>query len=237
MFTDKTGFEVLQVIKKADNFNQWMYESISPFCKSPVLEIGSGIGNISKFLVKETDEVALSDINKGYVDLLKEQYNNHPHVKSILEIDLQLPDFFEKYMPLMEKYNSIVLLNVLEHLENEDDAIRNCKYLLRKNGTLIILVPAYKFLYSSLDKELGHHRRYTLQRLKKSIIKNGMTPVKSYYFNTLGILGWLYAKIFSLKTIPKHEMSFFEKITPAAKFFDKIIFHKTGLSVISISKK
>jgi 2-polyprenyl-3-methyl-5-hydroxy-6-metoxy-1,4-benzoquinol methylase len=234
---DKTGFEVLQVIKKASGFNRWMFETISPHCHGSVLEIGSGTGNISEFLVSKNYEVTLSDIDKGYVDLLKNEFNNYKNVNAVLDIDLQSPDFSEKYAPLKGKYDTLVLLNVLEHLKNEDDAIQNCKYLLQQGGTLIILVPAYKFLYSQLDKELGHYRRYTSTRLKKCVIENGINAKKVFYFNALGILAWLYGKMFSLKTIPGSKMSFFDRLTPLAKALDKILFRKIGLSVICISKK
>ena len=234
---DKTGFEVLQVIKKASGFNKWIFETISPFCDGSILEIGSGTGNISEFLVVKGHEVTLSDIDNGYVELLNKQFHGYKNAKAILDIDLQQPDFSEKYEHLKGKYNTLVLLNVLEHLKDEDYAVQNCKYLLHEGGTLIILVPAYKFLYSKLDKGLGHYRRYTLRRLGKCVIKNGMRTEKIFYFNALGILAWLYGKMFSLKTIPGSEMSFFDKLTPLAKTIDKILFHKAGLSVICISKK
>jgi len=234
---DQTGFEVLQVIKKASRFNQWMFETIAPFCNGSILEIGSGTGNISSFFVERNYEITLSDINDAYVDILKKQYHNRMNVKGILDIDLQRSGFAEKYGALKEQYDTIILLNVLEHLENEDYAISNCSYFLKKGGRLIILVPAYKFLYSQLDKELGHFRRYTRKRLMDCIIRKGLSPEKGFYFNALGILAWFYGKIFSLKTIPGTEMSFFNTITPFAKAIDKILFHKAGLSVICISKK
>ena len=234
---DKIGFQILQVIKKASRFNQWMFETISPFFHGAILEIGSGVGNISEFLAQKNDEVTLSDVDIGYIELLKEQFHCTKNVKEIIDIDLQLPDFLEKYAPLKEKYNTVILLNVLEHLEFEDLAIQNCKYLLQTEGTLIILVPAYRFLYSQLDKELGHYRRYTARRIKNRVAKNGLSTEKIFYFNALGITAWLYGKIFSLKRIPGFEMSMFDKLIWLAKTIDKIVFHKAGLSVICVSKK
>ncbi|MBS1574927.1 MAG: class I SAM-dependent methyltransferase [Bacteroidetes bacterium] len=235
--TDKTGFEILQVIKKASSFNQWMFKTISPFCHGSILEIGSGTGNISEFFIKTNYKITLSDINSGYVDLLRNQFANCKNVTDILAVDLQLPDFSKKYTALHEKYDTIVLLNVLEHLKDEDSAISNCRYLLKEKGTLIILVPAFMLLYSPLDKELGHYRRYALKQLKNCLIRNEMQIQKSFYFNAMGILAWLYGKVFALKTIPGGEMSFFDKLVPVAKICDKILFHKTGLSAICISKK
>ncbi|MDD4754877.1 MAG: hypothetical protein PHG29_02255, partial [Prolixibacteraceae bacterium] len=69
------GTETLKVISDANNFNRWMYETIKPFCKGHVLEIGSGIGNISQFLLSDGYEVTLSDINSSYLEILDKRFS------------------------------------------------------------------------------------------------------------------------------------------------------------------
>jgi SAM-dependent methyltransferase len=234
---DKTGFEVLQVINKASRFNQWLFKTIEPFCNGRILEIGSGIGNISEFFVRQNYDVTFSDIDLEYVILLKKQFVNDKNVREILNIDLQLPDFLKQYRSLKEKYDTVVVLNVLEHLPDESLAIKNCRYLLKPGGTLVVLVPAYMLLYSPLDKQLGHFRRYRLHKLRKTLVENGMNPQKGFYFNSVGIIAWLYAKIFSLGTVPMKEMSVFDRLVPIVKLTDRVLGRKVGLSVICISEK
>jgi hypothetical protein len=108
---------------------------------------------------------------------------------------------------------------------------------LKPGGTLLILTPAYSILYSSLDKALGHYRRYTRSRLSSLLQANNLVPKKSFYFNVLGIVAWLYGKVLRLKTIPATEMGLYNKVTPLAKFIDKIMLRKIGLSVLIVGEK
>jgi len=137
----------------------------------------------------------------------------------------------------LEKYETIFLLNVLEHVKYDSEAIKNCTYLLKPGGKLIILTPAYSFLFAPLDKELGHYRRYTVKKLGKLILNNQLHPQKGFYFNSLGIAAWLYAKIRRLKSIPSGEMKIFNWLVPLSKFIDVISFRRVGLSAIVIGKK
>ncbi len=235
--TDNTGNEILEVIAEADHFNKWMYQSIKPFLSGNILEIGSGIGNISSFLIKDNLNVALSDTDEYYIETLKFKFQGIINLIGIYHIDLSHPDFQLKYVMHREKYDTIFLLNVLEHISDDKEAIQNCNYLLKPSGQLIILTPAYPFLYSRLDKELGHYRRYTLSRLKKIFQNNMFINLNGFYFNSLGIFAWLYSKILNFKTIPSKEMKVFNKLVPLSRFLDRISFRTIGLSVIVVGNK
>ena len=170
---DEKGYQTLEVIAKADKFNQWMFETIRPYCRGSILEIGSGIGNISRFFIQNGYSITLSDTDEDYIDQLKKTFketNVHP-------IDLVHGDFQEKYARLFQTYDTVIFLNVLEHIDNDEQAIENCRYLLKPGGSLVVLVPAYSFLFSKMDRELQHHRRYTSKKLfilaskKKFIVK------------------------------------------------------------------
>src|SRR6478672_11669415 len=114
--TDVVGEATLTVISKADKFNRWMYDTIRPFLKGNILEIGSGIGNISKFPLVEQLPITLSDINPGYQQILENKFSRYPSLQGILSIDLIQPDFEKSYASLHEKFDSIFLLNVIEHV-------------------------------------------------------------------------------------------------------------------------
>ena len=230
---DNTGYQTLEIISKADRFNWWMYETIRPYCYGNILEIGSGIGNISKFFVKERCPVTLSDTDAFYFNYLKEKF----YEINILSIDLVHENFTEEYKEYLEAFDTIVFLNVLEHIDNDELAIENCRFFLKTGGVLIILVPAYSFLFSKMDKELEHYRRYTAKGLKNLISKKKFTVQKAFYFNVLGIIAWMYGKIFKLHFIPRKNMKTFDRLVPLAKLGDKIFFKKAGLSVIVVAKK
>jgi 2-polyprenyl-3-methyl-5-hydroxy-6-metoxy-1,4-benzoquinol methylase len=230
---DERGSKILEVIAKADKFNKWMFETIRPYCHGNTLEIGSGIGNISLFFIQHGYSITLSDTNEYYIEQLKKNFKD----TRIFSIDLVNEDFPEKYARLLQTFDTVVFLNVLEHIDNEKQAIENCRKLLKPGGSLVVLVPAYTFLFSKMDRELQHYRRYTSKRLFSLVSKKKFIVKKVFYFNALGIVAWTYGKFLGLHSIPSKEMKLFNNLVPLAKFIDKILFKKTGLSVIMVAQK
>jgi len=201
--------------------------------KGEVLEIGSGIGNISKLVIEEGHPITLSDYNEEYCENLRKKFSQSKNVREIISIDLLHPQFESVYADRKEKFDSIFLLNVIEHIQDDSMAIKNCYYLLKKDGHLILLAPAYSWLYSSFDKQLGHYRRYSLGLLKELLRKNKFVILSGSYFNFTGISGWLlFGKILKQKMLSSGEMTAFNKIVPIAKIIDKLVGKKVGLSII-----
>jgi SAM-dependent methyltransferase len=230
---DPVGLHTLEVIAKADRFNRWMYDQFKHQLKGEILEIGSGIGNISKLVIEEGRTVTLSDYSEEYCDSLKKKFAQDKKVREIISIDLLHPDFEKKYEGYKKRFDSIFLLNVIEHIEDDLMAIKNCNYLLNDEGHLILLAPAYAWLYSSLDKQLGHFRRYSLDSLRGLLKQENFSILSGAYFNFTGIAGWwLFGKILQQKMLSSGEMSVFNKIVPVAKFIDKLVGRRTGLSII-----
>lgn len=230
---DPVGLHTLEVIAKADRFNRWMFDQFKDQLKGEILEIGSGIGNISQLVIEEGHSITLSDYNEEYCDFLKNKFSQNANVKEILSIDLVHPDFPNKYFTYKEKFDTIFLLNVIEHIKDDLVAIKNCKYLLKKDGHVVLLAPAYSWLYSSFDKQLGHLRRYSLKSLKELLKKNEFNILSGSHFNFAGIAGWfLFGKLFNKKMLGSSEMSAFNKIVPLAKVIDNVFLKKIGLSVV-----
>ncbi|MFI5185553.1 MAG: class I SAM-dependent methyltransferase [Chitinophagales bacterium] len=236
--TDPVGSGTLQLIAKADRFNHWMYLEFKSQLKGEVLEAGSGIGNISQLVIKDGLNITLSDYNNEYCEWLKKKFDGISNVKGIIRIDLLHPDFRTVYSGLKEKFDSIFLLNVIEHLADDCRAIANCHFMMKPAGHLIILAPAYQWLYCRLDKELGHYRRYTTKTIKKILEKENFIIQKVNHFNFLGMWGWLLlGKVFQKKKLSGNEMELFNSIVPLAKVLDQITFKKMGLSIIGTAMK
>ncbi len=87
---DREGWDTLDAIAGADNFNKWMYETIKPYCIGNILEIGSGIGNISEFFLESNADITLSDIRPVYCNVLKQKF---PGAKDVIVLDLTHPHF------------------------------------------------------------------------------------------------------------------------------------------------
>ena len=229
------GYQALERIAVAPAFNKWMFQTIEPFINGKILEIGSGIGNLSKFFVDKEMSICLSDYDPDYINILSDKF---PQLSSsIIKIDLSDPDFEFNNLSSKSSFDSIFLLNVLEHIEDDNRAVRNCIYLLKPGGTLLILVPSYSLLFSKMDVLLGHFRRYTKRSISDVLKKNGMLIRKTFYFNALGLAGWLWNKIFNNAEISETKMSLFNKLVPFAKILDKLTFHQLGLSTIAVASK
>lgn len=235
---DQTGLDTLQVIAGAPRFNEWMYQQIKPDLQGRILEIGSGIGNISAYLVGDRYELTLSDVETHYLKHLKQKFGSSPLIRQILSIDLADMDFKKTYAHLAGEFDTVFLLNVLEHIEQDDLALQHIHFLLKPGGRVIVLTPAYQWLYCRYDKELGHFRRYTRKRLSGLVQSQGYTIEKARYFNALGIAGWVVmGKLLGKRNLESSELSLFNRLVPLAKWLDKISFSRIGLSVIVTGRK
>ena len=236
--SDPTGFETLEALSKADAVNQWLYDKIKRFAQGQILEIGSGIGNISAHLLKNQPTVTLTDLRPEYCRLLETKFAGHPHLQDIYEMDLVLPDFSVKNSALLGKFDTVIALNVVEHIEHDTLAINNARQLLRKNGKLVILVPAGPWLYNSLDRELGHYKRYTKKELNHLMESAGFSVQDSMYFNAAAIAGWWFSgHMLHEKIITSAKLNLYNRFVPLFRIADWFITPFTGVSVISVGVK
>jgi 2-polyprenyl-3-methyl-5-hydroxy-6-metoxy-1,4-benzoquinol methylase len=235
---DKTGYETLENFSRAHAVNRWMFERIKRYLHGQILEIGSGIGNISGFLLEDQNSVTLSDLRPEYCHLLEKKFFRHPHLQGIVELDLSLPDFETRNAGILGKFDTVIAMNVVEHIADDVLAIRNAKSLLRKQGQLVILVPAFPGLYNSLDRELGHFRRYTKRELKKMTESAGMKISSCGYFNAAAIPGWWFAgKILKEKIISRSKLRAYNLLVPVLRIMDWFLTPFAGVSLIVSSRK
>lgn len=230
---DQEGQSTLQAIAAAPRFNKWMYEVTSRNLKGSILEIGSGIGNISEFYLKDNRPLTLSDIRTNYCQYLQMELGHLPTCKGIISLDLVHKDFDTVYEEYLGSFDGVFALNVVEHIENDHLAIDNCKKLLKKGGRLVILVPAYMWLYNDFDRSLEHYRRYTEGGVKKIFEKCNLKVERRQYFNAAAIAGWWFSgNILKNKIIPNNQMKLYNSLVPVFKIMDKCLFNRVGISVI-----
>lgn len=234
----KYGTDTLEVISAANNFNRWMYETIKPHCSGQILEIGSGIGNISRFFIEDGAEISLSDIESSYFPRLKEKFANKENLQGMYLLDFSDKNLAINHPELLEKFDTVFALNVVEHIPDHEQALRNALKMLRPGGKVVILVPAFQFLFNGFDKQLDHQRRYTRKSLQKLIEGSGFTLKSTQYFNFIAILGWyISGTILKKGMIPNGQMKFYDKLVPFWKIIDFFTSRIAGVSVIQVGEK
>lgn len=232
------GTETLEVISEAENFNRWMYETIRPLCSGRILEVGSGIGNISHFFIHDGYDITLSDFENSYFPRLKKKFDNKPNLRGIYLIDFSTQNIEEKFPGLAGTFDTVFALNVVEHIEDHRQALINANKMLKPGGRVIILVPAFQQLYNSFDEQLGHYRRYTDKSLRNLLEETGFEVVHSQYFNFIAILGWFFSgSVLKKRIIPKGQMKLYNTLVPIWKIVDFFFRRFAGVSVIQAGQK
>ena len=210
-----------------------MYDTIAPHCSGRILEIGSGIGNISRYFLEEGRDIVLSDIRLQYCTQLESQFPG----TSVIQIDLVDEKFEDKYQKYLSSFDTVFALNVIEHIENDELAMRNIRKLLRPGGACVILVPAFQFLYNKFDENLLHFRRYNHRSLGK-LMESSFNLTRTFYFNPVGILGWyVNGTILGKSEIPGDQMKAFDIVVPVFRLINWFTRKLFGLSVIAVGKK
>lgn len=236
--TDPAGLETLEQFARAKQFNRWLFNTIAPWCRGELLEVGSGIGNLSAFFLDHGFHLTATDLRKEYCQRLQKQFGHHPGLRQVVNLDLVDPDFNTRYASLTNSFDTVVALNVVEHIRNDELAIAHCHQMLKPGGRLIVLVPAYRWLFNAFDNELGHYKRYNAKRLSLLMEDQGMELIDTSYFNAAGIFGWwLNGSLLRRKIIPASQLNTFDKMVPVLKLIDRITFHRLGLSVIGVGRK
>jgi len=196
------------------------------------------LGNISAFFLKNQASIYLSDIRDSYCGELRDKFNDCSTLLGIETIDLVDPDFDQKSAKHFNSFDTVFALNVVEHIFDDRAAIANCYKLLNPGGHLIILVPAYQWLYNNFDRELEHYRRYSRRGLESLLLSCDFSIYHSQYYNAAGIAGWFVSgNMEHHKIIPASQIRLFNKLVVFFKLFDKLIFNSFGLSVIAVGKK
>ena len=179
------GQHTLARMSELGSYNRTMFELFAPDLGPRVLEIGAGAGNLSRFLL-DKEVVILSDFETQYLHLLRRRFGSYENVQ-IRHLDL---DTFTAADLAGERIDSVVCLNVLEHIQDDRRVLRELYRAIEPGGVVVVLVPAHPELYSDLDRNLGHFRRYTKKLLEERFREAGFTVEKSRYFNWVGAAGW-----------------------------------------------
>jgi SAM-dependent methyltransferase len=214
-----TGGRTLEVFANTPRLNEWLFSKLSSGVHGEVLEVGSGLGNISRLILPHVTRLVLTDTEPHYLRDLKETFAGDDRVE-VAAYDLDGPP---PPAVAARRYDAIVAVNVIEHIADDRTLVSRLTNLLRPGGRLLIYVPACPIAYGSLDVALGHHRRYTPTTLTAVLQASGLDPGKPRYMNLLGLAGWLVnGRILRRKLLAPGGVALFERLVPLVRFEDKL---------------
>jgi SAM-dependent methyltransferase len=223
----------LEALASASAYNKWIFSVFAESIGDRVLEIGCGTGNLTRHLLENAKEVTAIDIDAEYLRFLSRTVRvPKGHVLHVRNQN------FLADMKDLAGFDSIVLINVLEHLVDPAEALRRVYEALVPGGRVIVLVPAFNFLFSHFDELIGHHRRYTLKSLANELTAARFGIKQNVYFNFFGMAGWWWRFcVFKKEYLTPHAVAFFETLTPLLRRIESLVRLPAGLSVIAVGEK
>ena len=222
--------ESLLRMAAARNYTSWLLERARPYLESSVLDLGAGIGTFSEPLSAERDVVALEP-DPRLADLLRTRAASNPRLH-VLEGDAEaLPE------GLGRQFDSVLCLNVLEHIDDDARALRGCLAALEPGGHLLLLVPAHPALFGAVDELGGHVRRYGGRQLRETLQAAGFAVVELRHVNPVGALGWLvFSKVLRRRQVPRGPLATYDRLVPLLRLLDALRL-PIGLSLWAVARK
>jgi glycosyltransferase involved in cell wall biosynthesis/phospholipid N-methyltransferase len=228
---DVFGSQILGRLNRAPRFTKWMADVIRPYVAQRVLEIGAGTGNLTAQLIPRLLYWA-TDINPLYLMYLENVGRSRPYMR-VAFTDAEKAESY----PKDQQFDTVICLNVVEHLVDDRGALLNIRSALDAGGRAIILVPCGPGLYGTLDEVLGHQRRYTRESLGKLVASAGFELEKMLEFNRVGVIAWwLNGRVLRRRTFGLSQIKLLNVMTPIFRAVDKML-PWPPLSLIAVIKK
>ena len=230
--SDPVGEETLQIMSHAPRYNRWVAQLIQPHLGNRVLEVGAGIANMTPFLLPR-EYVVATDPDAAYLAVLEERMRNE---ESVAVRSLKLPNLSESWKD--ERLDTAVLLNILEHVEEDQESLNNLARILTPGGRVVIFVPAVPALHGSLDIALSHFRRYSASQLTGMLEKAGLTVEEMKYCNFVGMFGWwFYSRVVKRQVLPSRQVKMFDLMVPVLSRLEKLVAPPFGQSLLAVGRK
>jgi len=220
------------------SYYQWSLNYLRESKGRRIWDAGAGIGIASKILEPHSDYILATDIGQDNISSLKKKFSSCPKIE-IRECDL----LNIRWEELPRGIDTIVHLDVLEHIKEDAKVLRLFYDCLAANGCLLVKVPAHPSLYCAIDKTSSHARRYTLEELKEKLVNAGFNVSRITYMNMIGaMIYFVKGKILGhdrefANTINKNSFVVMNKIIPVYQWVERFLPRRFGLSVIAVAVK
>lgn len=219
-----------QRMTRAKNYFAWQARLVLPELGRRVLEIGCGIGNFTELLAGREAVVAV-DQSAHCIGLLKARC---PNVHAFA-----LDASGESLLDLARfRLDSCVLLNVLEHIENDRETLQRIASILPRRGVIVVLAPAFPSLYGPIDRNLGHYRRYSRTSIARLAHGAGLEVRKMRHVNALGFFGWwTNAHVLKRQAQSESQIELFDRLVPVVSRLESMVAPPFGQSLLAVLQK
>jgi glycosyltransferase involved in cell wall biosynthesis len=213
-------------------FNRWMADEIGPHLGDRVLEIGAGLGSLTRCFLPRLHYTA-SDVNPDYLEQLRRLGVGRPNF-DVHEVDVSNADDF---YDLTGQYDTVVCLNVLEHIHDADAAVRHMRSALCEKGRLVVLVPQDPEIFGTLDETVGHQRRYTRDSLRALIEPNGFAIESMHDFNRATRPAWWFnGQVLRKRSFGKGELRLVDRLAWFMRALESLLPWQ-GVSVVAVARR
>jgi 2-polyprenyl-3-methyl-5-hydroxy-6-metoxy-1,4-benzoquinol methylase len=226
--------EELELFETATNWKKYFASHLPRHLKGEVLEVGAGIGGNTILLNEgKADNWLLLE-----PDITMQQILQQKIINKVLPCNCKIINGTLDTLNKNEKFDCIIYIDVLEHIKDDATEIKKAAELLKQDGNLIILSPAYNFLFSPFDKAIGHYRRYTRKSLC-AIKPATLTEAKNIYLDSVGFFASLMNKLLLRQSYPtqKQVLLWDRWMIPVSRIMDRIFFNSFGKSILAVWKK
>lgn len=218
-------------MSRARNYFAWQARLVKPRLGRRVVEAGCGVGNFTAELLDRELVVAV-DVDDKCLQTLRARFPG----LATFSCDASSPEFrgLARFRP-----DSCVFLNVLEHIEDDAQALENAAEIVGPGGSVVLLVPAFPALYGPIDRNLGHHRRYRREDVEKLARAAGLRIEDLRYFNFAGFFGWwLNARLFRRETQSAAQIRFFDGfVAPLMRRIEAVVRPPFGQSIFCVLRR
>jgi SAM-dependent methyltransferase len=229
----------LEAMSSAVNYRSWILQIFDGYLGARVVEVGAGVGSFSELLMERPLEslTLVEPSEKMYSALL----TRLDELNSALRIQTHRALFWHvaEQIKSADRPDSIIYLNVLEHVSDDEAELAIANRTLTKGGRIFVFVPALSWLYGSFDRQIGHVRRYTMTGLVEKCERAGFRILEARYFDSLGIVPWwIRYRLFRSETMDPAAVRFYDDhIVPAAKRIESLIRPPIGKNILLVGEK
>jgi 2-polyprenyl-3-methyl-5-hydroxy-6-metoxy-1,4-benzoquinol methylase len=224
----------LQNLSKADAFTRWVVDEMSPWLGRSILEVGCGIGTYTAEIALGVRQVVAMDLERTFIEQAARRLGKRPNVQLICADATQadLPELLDR------EFDTVILLDVLEHIEDDFALLARLSARLRPGGHLILKVPAMPSLYSPMDEAIGHWRRYHKRSLAAVFAGAGLEPVRIWPFNAAGVPGWWWnGRLRRRRSPPQEQVALYNRLVPILRPLDGWARLFCGVSLFGVARR